>query len=142
MKTMIANAEKLEKLGDLIEVEGTKTTLGGSLEIDGELRKSDAALTLIFNANGTASFNANNIDNNTLYAINIEGYTGTIFIKDKGSIAYSSVFFHFDDSIIFFMEYSSSSPTTSSIAVYKTDGNEATELEGWQVNIIPIISMV
>ena len=37
MKTMIANAEKLEKLGELIEVDGNNVAFGGNVEIDGTL---------------------------------------------------------------------------------------------------------
>ena len=35
---MIANAEKLEKLGELLEVEGNNVTFGGNVEVDGIIK--------------------------------------------------------------------------------------------------------
>lgn len=142
MKTMIANAEKLEKVSELIEVENNNVTFGGNLLVDGAINKSDNSVAFELDAQASAVFFKSNLKNNTLYAISFEyGTTTTIFYKEGASTS-SAVTYVFSDDTMVYVYITEQDESRMKLSVYTSDGSAADILGGFEVEFIPLITYI
>ena len=143
MKTMIANAEKLEKLGDLIDVENNNVTFGGNLLVDGAINKSDNSIFLTLNSQAKITFNKSILKNNTLYAISFEdGTTTTIFYKEEKDGSSSALTYVFSEDVTIYVYITETSTNAMQLHVFKNDGTIADTMGGYEIELAPVITYI
>ena len=143
MKTMIANAEKLEKLGELIEVEGTNVAFGGNVELDGNVNKSDNSIVLTLNGQAKTTFNKSFLKNNTLYAISFEdGTSTTMFYKEDADSSSSALTYVFSDDVSIFVNVTAVNTNELQLQVFKNDGSIADTMGNYKIELAPVITYI